>query len=203
MLVSPRLVSPRLGHVGRRNGRALEQWDTWKGTCYLLRTSVVLQVAPECRQFYRRRYPTRLTLDPRGRQRCSSPLPRLSSATRQGQLDPRRALLELPVQQQELRSGVVRALWNRFTTRVPFTLPWLRWISLHLFSDDKRRPQVCLPNHYQMDMELIQPTQMDFRFMLLLRTSGFSIFTFGLPFAACSTAVENTSSFTCATLVLS
>ena len=32
---------------------------------------------------------------------------------------------------------------------------------------------------------------------------GFSIFTFGLPFAACSTAVENTSSFTCATLVLS
>ena len=81
MLVSPRLVSPRLGHVGRRNGRALEQWDTWKGTCYLLRTSVVLRVArsvlrvaPECRQFYRRRYPTRLTLDLRGRQRCCTAL---------------------------------------------------------------------------------------------------------------------------------
>ena len=74
---------------------------------------------------------------------------------------------------------MVRALWNRFTTRVPFTLPWLRWISLHLLSDDKWRPQVCLPNHGQVGMELIQPMQMDVqflqamqmdsRFMLLLR----------------------------------
>ena len=76
---------------------------------------------------------------------------------------------------------MVRALWNRFTTRVPFTLPWLRWISLHLFPDDKWRPQLCLPNHGQVGMELIQPMQMDVqflqamqmdsRFMLLLRRS--------------------------------
>ena len=88
---------------------------------------------------------------------------------------------ELLFSNSELRSGVVRALWNRFTTRVPFTLPWLCWISLHLLSDDKWRPQVCLPNHEQMGMELIQPMQMDVqflqamqmdcRFMLLLRRS--------------------------------
>ena len=70
-----------------------------------------------------------------------------------------------------IASGVVRALWNRFTTRVPFTLPWLRWISLHLLSDDKWRPQVCLPNHEQMGMELIQPMQMDVRLVLFPRTS--------------------------------
>ena len=48
-----------------------------------------------------------------------------------------RALLELPVQQQELRSGVLRVPWNGHTTRVPFTLPSRhcphRWICLHFF----------------------------------------------------------------------
>ena len=47
------------------------------------------------------------------------PLGRASSA--RAERDRHGVVLDEPVQQQELRSGVVRALWNRFTTRVPFT----------------------------------------------------------------------------------
>ena len=41
----------------------------------------------------------------------------MGRATLQGQLHPRRAPLELPFQQQELRSGVVRVIWNCFRSK--------------------------------------------------------------------------------------
>ena len=88
----------------------------------------------------------------------------MGRATLQGQLHPRRAPLELPVQQQELRSGLVRVIWNCSATRVSFTLPsrhcLRRWVFLRF----------SLPNH-EMDVQFLQAMQMDCRFMLLLRRS--------------------------------